>query len=46
MRAPPESFKPTMGAPMRTARSMTFTILAALVSESEPPITVKSCANA
>jgi hypothetical protein len=46
MRAPPESFSPTIGAPIRTARSMTFTILAAFVSDSDPPNTVKSCANA
>jgi len=35
-----------MGAPIRIARSMTFTIFAALVSETDPPITVKSCAKA
>ena len=35
-----------MGAPFRTARSMTLTILAALVSDNEPPKTVKSCAKA
>jgi len=46
MRAPPESFSPTIGAPIRTARSITLTIFAALVSESDPPKTVKSCANA
>jgi len=34
------------GAPSFIARSMIFTILAALVSESDPPNTVKSCANA
>ena len=46
MRAPPESFKPTTGAPIFIARSMILTILAALVSDSDPPKTVKSCANA
>jgi len=46
MRAPPESFNPTTGAPSFIARSMIFTIFAALVSESDPPNTVKSCANA
>ena len=46
MRAPPESLSPTTGAPIFIARSMTLTILAALVSESEPPKTVKSCAKA
>jgi propionyl-CoA carboxylase beta chain len=33
-------------APIFRARSMILTILAALVSESEPPKTVKSCAKA
>ena len=46
MRAPPESFSPTIGAPIFIARSMTLTIFAALVSESDPPKTVKSCAKA
>ena len=46
MRAPPESFSPMIGAPLRVAMSMTLQIFAALVSESEPPKTVKSCANA
>src|SRR5436190_3422773 len=46
MRAPPESLRPTTGAPIFMARSMIFTIFAALVSESDPPKTVKSCANA
>src|SRR5688572_16830472 len=45
MRAPPESFSPMIGAPIFTARSITLTILAALVSERDPPKTVKSCAN-
>ena len=35
-----------MGAPAFMAMSIVFTILAALVSESEPPNTVKSCAKA
>src|SRR5687767_4332033 len=46
MRAPPESLRPTIGAPIFTARSITLTILAALVSESDPPKTVKSWAKA
>src|SRR5438067_147469 len=46
MRAPPESFRPTTGAPSFIARSMIFTIFAAFVSDSDPPNTVKSCANA
>ena len=46
MRAPPESFKPMTGAPIFIARSMILTIFAALVSESDPPNTVKSCAKA
>ena len=31
------------GAPFRTARSITLQTLAATVSDSEPPSTVKSC---
>ena len=46
MRAPPESLRPTTGAPIFIARSMILTILAALVSDSDPPNTVKSCAKA
>jgi hypothetical protein len=46
MRAPPESLRPMTGAPIFIARSMILTILAALVSESDPPKTVKSCAKA
>jgi hypothetical protein len=46
MRAPPESLRPTIGAPLLTAMSITLQIFAALVSESEPPNTVKSCAKA
>ncbi len=34
-----------IGAPIFTARSMTLTIFAAFVSDSEPPKTVKSCAK-
>src|SRR6266516_4123469 len=45
MRAPPESLSPTIGAPLRTARSITLQIFSACASESEPPNTVKSCAN-
>ena len=45
MRAPPESFRPTTGAPTCIARSMILQIFAALVSDSEPPNTVKSCAK-
>ena len=35
-----------LGAPLRVAMSITLQIFAALVSDSEPPNTVKSCANA
>src|SRR3954454_9862429 len=42
MRAPPESFKPMIGAPTFIARSITLQIFAAYASESEPPKTVKS----
>jgi hypothetical protein len=42
MRAPPESFNPMIGAPLRTARSMILQTLAATVSLREPPSTVKS----
>src|SRR3990172_4432402 len=45
MRAPPESFSPTTGAPPRMAKSMILHIFEALASESEPPKTVKSCAK-
>src|ERR1700723_2118014 len=45
IRAPPESFNPTSGAPTRIAMSIIFTIFAAFASESDPPNTVKSCAN-
>ena len=43
--APPESLMPMKGAPLRTAMSMTLLILRAIVSDMEPPVTVKSCAN-
>ena len=43
MRAPPESFRPIIGAPLRTARSITLQIFSACASESDPPKTVKSC---
>src|SRR5580692_2606715 len=45
MRAPPESFSPITGAPLRIAKSIILQIFSALVSESDPPNTVKSCAN-
>src|SRR5262245_37937508 len=45
MRAPPESFRPMIGAPTFIARSMILQIFAAYVSDREPPNTVKSCAN-
>src|SRR5580704_8841075 len=45
MRAPPESLRPMTGAPARMARSMILQIFRALVSDSEPPKTVKSCAK-
>src|SRR5438552_2118314 len=45
MRAPPESFKPMIGAPVLSARSITLQIFSACASESEPPKTVKSCAK-
>ena len=45
MRAPPESLSPIIGAPLRTARSITLQIFSANASESEPPNTVKSCEN-
>src|ERR1051326_7223400 len=35
MRAPPESFRPTTGAPLRIARSMILQIFCALDSDSE-----------
>ena len=44
IRAPPESIRPTIGAPLFVARSIALQILLAAASEREPPITVKSCA--
>ena len=44
IRAPPESLRPMTGAPALTAISMTLHIFAAMVSDMEPPFTVKSCA--
>ena len=44
MRAPPESFMPTTGAPTLRAASSTWQILLACISPSEPPMIVKSCA--
>ena len=43
IRAPPESLRPMIGAPVFTARSMTLQIFCAWASASEPPKTVKSC---
>ena len=45
IRAPPESFSPTTGAPAFIARSITLQTFAAFVSEREPPKTVKSFAK-
>ena len=45
MRAPPESFMPMQGAPLRMAMSMTLQILSDIDSDSEPAVTVKSCAK-
>ena len=42
MRAPPESFRPTNGAPTFIAVSMIFTIFMAWAPESVPPKMVKS----
>ena len=44
IRAPPESFIHITGAPFCMAISMTLHIFCAMVSDSEPPFTVKSCA--
>ena len=44
MRAPPESFMQITGAPIVIAISITLQIFCAMVSEREPPFTVKSCA--
>src|SRR6476660_3216441 len=45
MRAPPESFSPTTGQPILVARSITLQIFWAYAPDSDPPNTVKSCAN-
>ena len=45
MRAPPESLRPMTGAPIFMAISITLHIFSDMVSDSEPPNTVKSCAN-
>src|SRR5258708_17412090 len=45
MRAPPESFNPITGAPLRMAKSMILQIFCELDSDSEPRNTVKSCAK-
>ena len=45
IRAPPESLIPMNGAPLRTAMSITLHIFCAIVSDIEPPFTVKSCAK-
>ena len=46
IRAPPESFNPTTGQPDLTARSSILQIFWLTASDKEPPITVKSWANA
>jgi hypothetical protein len=43
MRAPPESLSPIIGAPFRSARSITLQIFSANASDRDPPKTVKSC---
>ena len=45
IRAPPESLMPMTGQPIFNARSMTLTIFSPNTSPSDPPKTVKSCAN-
>jgi hypothetical protein len=45
IRAPPESFRPMIGAPVFSAMSMILTIFSACASDSEPPNTVKSWPN-
>ncbi len=45
MRAPPESLRPITGAPIFMAISMILHIFRAMVSLSDPPNTVKSCAK-
>ena len=46
MRAPPESLRPTTGAPTFIAWSITLQIFRAWAAEREPPKTVKSWLNA
>ncbi len=45
MRAPPESLSPMTGAPTFIAKSINLQIFSALLSEREPPKTVKSWAK-
>ena len=45
IRAPPESLMPITGAPIFMAMSITLQIFCDMVSESEPPFTVKSWAK-
>src|SRR6185436_2681237 len=45
MRAPPESLRPMTGQPILVARSITLQIFCAYAPDSDPPNTVKSCAN-
>ena len=45
MRAPPLSLRPMQGAPILRLWSITLQIFCAIVSLSEPPFTVKSCAK-
>ena len=45
MRAPPESLRPITGAPIFMAMSMILQIFRAIVSDSDPPNTVKSWAK-
>ena len=42
MRAPPESFRPMHGAPLRMAMSITLQIFSAIEIDNEPAVTVKS----
>jgi len=45
MRAPPESFNPTIGQPIFMAVSISLQTFSAFAPESEPPKTVKSWAK-
>ena len=45
IRAPPESLIPITGAPIFIPKSITLQIFCAIVSDREPPLTVKSCAK-